>query len=389
MANPSSPCSPFSPVRRAWLAAAAGAVAWPARVVNAAGEAPPQAPLVPLIAGLCVTTAVHDAGVGDYESSKTLLARLPVPAAGWRIELQASKRGAQPGSPPRPVQGQRLQADADLAQAGTYRPRFEDDAEEDYPGTTALGLSTRLLAALRAGRCALRIVEDPTAFMPGAADPLGLGPFFAASEVALSGELLRVAGAPPRALPVCGRMLPLPVLRAQGELRLRTGQPVPVQLDVLDDPRNPLALSWQIGGHRLAVVRIDWPRPDDASRLTAELAGRRRAVLPGLYFDFRSAVLRPGSAAGLVLILQAVRSTPAGTVLRVEGHTDGIGEAGANQALSLARAQAVRAALVQRDASLAPRLQAAGLGASRPVDDNATLEGRARNRRVELVMPGP
>ncbi len=379
--------SSFSPVRRAWLVAAAGVAAWPSRVVHAAAEAPAQAPLVPLVAGLRVTTAVHEAGVGDYESSKTLLARLTAPTAGWRIELKASKRGARFGSPPRPVQSQRLQADADLAQAGTYRPRFEDDAEEDYPGTTALGLSTRLLAALRAGRSALRIVEDPAAFMPGTVDPLGLGPLFAASEVVLSGELQRASGAAPRALLVCGRMLPLPVLRAQGELRLRTGQPVPVQLDVLDDLRNPLALGWQIGGHRLAVVRIDWPQPDDAPRLTAELTSQRRIVLPGLYFDFRSAVLRPDSAAGLALLLQAVWAAPTGAAMRLEGHTDSIGEADANQALSLARAQSVRAALVQRDASLGQRLQAMGLGATRPVDDNATLEGRARNRRVELVLP--
>jgi outer membrane protein OmpA-like peptidoglycan-associated protein len=374
---------PMNPTRRQLLmATAAAAAGWPA-LGRAAAE---PAVLIPLVAGLRVTTAVHERGVGDYESSKTLLGRLPAPAAGWRIELQTTRRGPRPGSPPRTVQSQRQQADADLAQAGTYRPRFEDDAEEEFPGTTALGLSARVLAALRAGRSALRVVEDPSAFMPGQADPLGLGALFAAGEVVLSGELLRAEPVQPRVLPVCGQPMALPVLRASGLMRTREGQAVPVQLDVLDDLRNPLALGWQIGVHRLAVVRIDWPRPDDASRLATELARRHRVVLPGLNFDTGSAVLRPQSAAALDAIVQATRALPAGAALRIEGHTDNLGEARANQALSLARAQAVRTALVQRESALGARLQTVGLGAGQPVDDNATLEGRARNRRVELVV---
>jgi OOP family OmpA-OmpF porin len=72
--------------------------------------------------------------------------------------------------------------------------------------------------------------------------------------------------------------------------------------------------------------------------------------------------------------------------LRLEGHTDNIGVATANQALSQARAQAVRTALVKLDATLATRLAAQGFGASRPIADNKAMEGRAQNRRVELVL---
>ena len=70
-----------------------------------------------------------------------------------------------------------------------------------------------------------------------------------------------------------------------------------------------------------------------------------------------------------------------------EGHTDDEGQAEANLALSRRRAEAVRAALV--DGGVAgTRMQAAGRGESDPVADNDSAEGRARNRRVEIIVSG-
>ncbi len=71
--------------------------------------------------------------------------------------------------------------------------------------------------------------------------------------------------------------------------------------------------------------------------------------------------------------------------LTVEGHTDNAGDAAANQALSQARAEAVKQALVTTYGVDAVRLEGRGYGASRPAAPNATPEGRAANRRVELV----
>jgi OOP family OmpA-OmpF porin len=71
--------------------------------------------------------------------------------------------------------------------------------------------------------------------------------------------------------------------------------------------------------------------------------------------------------------------------LTIEGHTDSIGSAQTNMELSRGRSEAVRAALVERYGIAAERLSARGYGATVPKDTNDTSDGRARNRRVELV----
>lgn len=70
--------------------------------------------------------------------------------------------------------------------------------------------------------------------------------------------------------------------------------------------------------------------------------------------------------------------------LSVEGHTDSLGNAKFNQALSQKRAESVKKYLVGKGAD-AKRLEARGWGDTKPVSDNRTEDGRAKNRRVELV----
>jgi outer membrane protein OmpA-like peptidoglycan-associated protein len=69
----------------------------------------------------------------------------------------------------------------------------------------------------------------------------------------------------------------------------------------------------------------------------------------------------------------------------VEGHADSQGAAEYNQELSQRRAEAVRTYLVSRGIS-AERVSAQGFGLTRPIADNASAEGRANNRRVEIVV---
>ena len=70
--------------------------------------------------------------------------------------------------------------------------------------------------------------------------------------------------------------------------------------------------------------------------------------------------------------------------LRIKGHTDNVGAASANRKLSGARADAVKSGLVAKSAK-ATQLGAARMGDSKPVADNSSEQGRAANRRVELV----
>jgi outer membrane protein OmpA-like peptidoglycan-associated protein len=153
---------------------------------------------------------------------------------------------------------------------------------------------------------------------------------------------------------------------------------------VLDDPTNPLSLRYTIGGSKLEVVRIDLPVADSGKVLERELRDDRRSVVYGIYFDFNSATLRPQSEPVLREIVQVMQREPTWS-LRIEGHTDSVGGfAAGNKLLSTQRADAVKAALVQRGVSPA-RLDTQGLGSAVPRETNATLQGRARNRRVELT----
>lgn len=106
-------------------------------------------------------------------------------------------------------------------------------------------------------------------------------------------------------------------------------------------------------------------------------------LLSSARMEFRtgSADIGPGSDAALAAIAKAAAACPG--MLRIEGHTDNVGRDAKNTTLSRARAEAVRAALIARN--IAPsRLVAEGYGAARPIADNATAEGRARNRRIEI-----
>jgi outer membrane protein OmpA-like peptidoglycan-associated protein len=100
-------------------------------------------------------------------------------------------------------------------------------------------------------------------------------------------------------------------------------------------------------------------------------------------FATDKADILPSSEPQLAQVLDLLRADPA-LKLAVEGHTDATGDAAHNRSLSQARARAVVAALAGKGID-AGRLQPEGFGADKPVAANAGEEGRARNRRVELV----
>jgi outer membrane protein OmpA-like peptidoglycan-associated protein len=102
-----------------------------------------------------------------------------------------------------------------------------------------------------------------------------------------------------------------------------------------------------------------------------------------ILFDTGKATIKPESGPIITQVVAMMKEAPSLTI-SVEGHTDSTGTAQANRVLSMDRARAVVAALVQQGVA-ATRLSAVGHGQDKPVAADTTEEGRAKNRRVELV----
>lgn len=122
---------------------------------------------------------------------------------------------------------------------------------------------------------------------------------------------------------------------------------------------------------------------EGTSALEKAIAQTGSAAVYGIHFDSDSAKLRPDSTPALESVLGLVRNHP-GSRWIIAGHTDNQGNSAHNQVLSQDRAAAVIAWLKAHgvdQGQLAPQ----GFGATRPVADNATANGRALNRRVEIA----
>jgi len=121
-----------------------------------------------------------------------------------------------------------------------------------------------------------------------------------------------------------------------------------------------------------------------AGEIERKLQTDSRIVLYDIHFDFNSAVIKPESRPAVEQIAAYLDSHP-GRGLSIVGHTDSIGGPEFNLQLSRARSEAVVAELVGRFEIAPSRLSAVGAGMQQPIAPNETEEGRAMNRRVELV----
>jgi outer membrane protein OmpA-like peptidoglycan-associated protein len=374
---------------------------------------------IPLQEGLTVVTAINQPLVGDYESIKSFdattadavhmrySAQVPSePDFAAMLGQQSSQQG--PPKPPRKTACARTILRADLESSGEYREWFCQEQEEKYPGSTAIGVSKATLNELKTSgktdfkygvnglqqllRGFKKLMNAPNTPAASATQKdsgvsglpgLGLTP-----EVSCT---LHRVEAHDLAFPVLVNNQPveLPALHAACKPE---GNDEETNFYFLDDPGNPLALAWQQGetSDRLQVIKITFPpgqeheREQPGQQIAQQLATSGRAQIYGIYFDFASDALRPESDAVLKEISQVLGEHP-DWKLGVEGHTDNIGGDAFNLDLSQRRAAAVKQALVTRYHIAAERLSPAGFGAARPVESNNTMEGRARNRRVELV----
>jgi len=117
-----------------------------------------------------------------------------------------------------------------------------------------------------------------------------------------------------------------------------------------------------------------------AEEITHEVSSKSYEI----QFETGSSVIKPASYSTLDEILKSA-VVAEGLKLGVYGHTDNVGNDEANVKLSNERAAAVKSYLVGKGLST-ERLESKGYGASKPVADNTTTEGRARNRRVQIVL---
>jgi hypothetical protein len=128
---------------------------------------------------------------------------------------------------------------------------------------------------------------------------------------------------------------------------------------------------------------MDPPRQYSKESMQQALETRQHYDVYGLRFDSGKSTLRPGGEPLLDDIATTLKNFP-DWGLRIVGHTDASGSAEGNRDLSLQRASAIKAALVERGID-ASRLSEAGVGQDRPIASNETSGGKALNRRVEFV----
>lgn len=121
-----------------------------------------------------------------------------------------------------------------------------------------------------------------------------------------------------------------------------------------------------------------------ADAFSKDIKSTGHAAVYGIYFDTGRSVIKPESAVALGEISKLLMAEPALRV-HVVGHTDNVGGLEANVTLSLDRANAVVRDLVAKHGIAAARLKASGVGPLAPVSSNRSNEGKAKNRRVELV----
>ena len=136
----------------------------------------------------------------------------------------------------------------------------------------------------------------------------------------------------------------------------------------------------ETGAVYISNLRIAVGAPDTRNKLLTE----GKFVTTGINFDINSDKLKPTSY-GVLKEIAAVLNENANVNIKIVGHTDSDGDDAKNLDLSKRRAASVKAALSSEFKIDESRIQTEGKGETQPVDKNATIEGKANNRRVEFI----
>ncbi len=138
--------------------------------------------------------------------------------------------------------------------------------------------------------------------------------------------------------------------------------------------------------YTVTIVESQAMRQDvtaDAAAMGKDIAATGKTIVYGIHFDTGSAVIKSDSESALVQMAKLLKDRPT-LKTYIVGHTDNVGPHDVNLKLSADRAEALVKALVGRGIAV-NRLKAAGVGPYCPVGSNGTEQGKAQNRRVELV----
>jgi outer membrane protein OmpA-like peptidoglycan-associated protein len=159
----------------------------------------------------------------------------------------------------------------------------------------------------------------------------------------------------------------------------RIGAPAPAEPDLTVSSKSPFSPTPEIAATSPEPAAL--PQVDP---LAAALTAGDPAILADLQFPSGQATLAPGDYPSLATLADWLTANPQ-TQVELVGHTDASGNAQANIALSLARAEATRDALVTLHGIDPTRIATRGAGPADPIASNDTPEGRAQNRRVEVI----
>jgi len=140
--------------------------------------------------------------------------------------------------------------------------------------------------------------------------------------------------------------------------------------------------------HGLRIIQKDAMKQDvvaNAEVFKNDIRDTGHAAIYGITFDTDSATIKPESAQAIGEVAKLLKADP-GLKIFVVGHTDNSGSVDHNLKLSQDRAQAVLQALTRDHGIAAARLRSFGNGPFAPVAANDSEDGKAKNRRVELVQ---
>ena len=346
-------------------------VACAALAVPLAAQAPPASGAqIPLREGLTTVRAYRNTA-GDFEAITTVT---HVDATSVTIAMSTDEqadpcrdRAAESGRPR--SSGLRMILREDLERAHALWQEFAGcpSAPEVHAGSTAIGVSSDVLHELNStGQTTLSATTTVAGMVPG--------------------TLTRIErGVVPLTVIVNDEAIALKAVHARWQSNVGARE-----YWILDDVANPLVLRGTYNGSPfLEVVKVSYPvdGTTPVARIQRALEREGHTTVYGIHFDVASERIRNESEPVLASIAKVLQQNRSWTVA-VEGHTDSIGGDQYNVELSRRRATAVMQALISRYGVDGKRLQATGLGASQPKDTNETVQGRARNRRVELVL-GP